>query len=76
MQDGVFKLAPLTIRPRSDALQHLQSLGEMRDGLSHGGAGERLLRHAGPPLAAETSGPLDDPEAAAQALFDNLRAVP
>lgn len=28
--------------------------------------------HAGPPLAAETSGSLDDPEAAAQALFDHL----
>jgi hydroxymethylbilane synthase len=32
--------------------------------------------HAGPPLAAETSAPLHDPEAAAQTLFDNLRAVP
>ena len=29
--------------------------------------------HAGPPLAAETSAPLTDPEAAAQTLFDNLR---
>ena len=29
--------------------------------------------HAGPPLAAETSAPLADPEAAAQTLFDNLR---
>lgn len=29
--------------------------------------------HTGPPLTAETSAPLDDPIAAAQALFDNLR---